>query len=70
MSEPAPLSLTITGTEAEVRQYLDGPRLACELTELDELVRGWVKYGHHGFKDINAALGEVRVRLGEMGREK
>lgn len=33
------LTLTITGDEEEIRQYLDGPRLAGELHDLIEKIR-------------------------------
>jgi len=59
---PPPFTLTVTGSEEEIRQYLDAPRLASGIELLDELLRRKIKYGH-GFKTANEAMQFVRDEL-------
>jgi len=59
-----PLTLTIHGSDEEIRQYLDGPRLARGIALLDELLRRKIKYGH-GYKTANEAMQFVRDELAE-----
>jgi hypothetical protein len=56
-------SLNVTGTEAEVRSCLDGPRLARVIADLNEALRDKLETGHDF--DGTEALWWVRERLAE-----
>jgi len=59
-----PLTLTIHGSDEEIRQYLDGPRLDCVVEDLDAELREKLKYGHT-FQTADEAMEWVRVELAE-----
>ena len=60
-----PLTLTLTGSEEEIRAYLDGPRLASLIHDLDEDLRREMKDGN-SFKNAKQAFGYVRELLAEV----
>ena len=62
--EPSPLTLTITGTEYEIRSYLDGPRLDCTIEDFDRDIRAKLKHGHT-FSTADEALAWVRRELAD-----
>ena len=49
------LTLTITGTEDDLREYLDGPIYQAAVQDLLESIRQRLKHGH-SFKDAEEAL--------------
>ena len=60
------ISIRIIGSDEEIRQYLDGPRLARGIDLLDELLRRKIKYGH-GYKTADEAMQWVRDELVAVG---
>ena len=64
-----PLQLTITGTEEELRHYLDATRLSSVLWELDQQCRGKINHGHT-FSSVEEALAWVRDEIGEATNER
>lgn len=61
---PSPLTLTITGTEAEIRSYLDGRRLACIVEDIDEAIVAKLKHGY-SFSTPAEELEWVRAELAD-----
>jgi hypothetical protein len=60
---PPPITITITGTEDEIRSYLDGPRLARAVEDIDEAIR--VKMEHGNFLGGHDELTWVQIGLAD-----
>jgi hypothetical protein len=62
--EPSPVTLTLTGTEHEIRSYLGGLGLARAVEDFDQDVRAKLKHGHT-FSTADDALVWVRAELAD-----
>lgn len=60
----AVLVFNLPEDSAEHLLALSGPGLSAVVDDLDNMLRGWLKYGHE-FKDADSALQAVRDALTE-----
>lgn len=60
---PPPLQLTITGSEDDLRMYLNAPHVQSVIWELDQKCRGFIKHANAPFNEPDEVLEWVREQL-------
>jgi hypothetical protein len=65
----ATLEFDLSTEESNFKEAINGTTYLCALTELDERLRGYLKYGHK-FKSINEAIEDIRTELRQDMRDR